>query len=264
MKGGARAEVSLCVCYLSDQDFLSSAVGDVFHLSFRLHTAARMAEKIFSGILLGIATTSSALFTFAIIGISITPSGLKEAPWIEAMSDGTIMAVGRIFGGSNAIFIEGEDSDVLKYVDCKDMFEFCKSCGSISSTTTFLVAVTLLASFVSIIFSALAIFSTSTDHKRSVLSFVTSLLGLLAYVTFQHCYLGFRTSDGVLTSDTKQGDGLWCLFYGFIFSGFHCLLSAAIKILESNGVVSFRSPAVYMTTEIRVRSRSDIPPPHQV
>jgi hypothetical protein len=217
------------------------------------------SEKIFYGILFCIAVSSSALFTFAVIGISITPSGLKKAPWIEGKSDGTIMAVGRIYGGTNAIFIEGDDSDVLKYVDCKDMFDFCQSCGSISSTTTFLLSLTLLSSFLSIIFCSVAIFASPNDHRISLFSMATSLFGLFVYILFHHCFVGFVRSDGLIARSTREGDGLRCLLSGLILSALICVFSSTVKILESNGMVSFRSSTVYLTTgpvtEIRVRSR---------
>jgi hypothetical protein len=181
----------------------------------------------------------------SVTGVTTSPSGLKKYPWIEAKSDGTIMAVGRIFGGSNAIFIEGEDSDVLKYVDCKDMFEFCKSCGSISSTTTFLVALTFLFGFVTMCLTWSSLCYESNTTRRAVASGITCLSGTITYAYFNKCSNAFRHSAGV-TDVVSSSLGYESLLYGLILCTVVSVVTGVLKLIEEKTTwLNSRSRAVY-------------------
>jgi hypothetical protein len=214
-------------------------------------------QQLFSLLLLLMSLISSILFLFAIIGVSVSPISLQKYSWIEAKSDGTVMGIGKIYGGTNAFYITGDDSDVLKYVDCKDLFDFCQSCGNISSSTTFLISITFLSSLISLSICAMTIFSPNNGNRRTFMAFLTFLLGLLVYVVHHKCELAYRSSNGIYHDSVTRENGVWCVLYGFIVAALVGGFSLLVKILESYGVITFRSANIYATTEIRVRSLSN-------
>jgi hypothetical protein len=214
-------------------------------------------QHLFSLVLLIMSLISCILFFFAIIGVSVSSISLQKYSWIEANSDGTVMALGRIYGGTNAIYITGEDSDVLKYIDCSDFFDFCQTCGRISSSTTCLLYFALLSSIASLTLCVMTIYSTNNENRRTFGASLTFFFGLLVYVVHHKCEVAFRGSNGISPDSVTRESGVWCVLYGFIISALVAGFSLLVKILESYGVISFRSANVYATTEVQVRSLSD-------
>jgi hypothetical protein len=184
----------------------------------------------------------------SVTGVATSANTLQKYSWIEAKSDGTVMGIGKIYGGTNAFYITGDDSDVLKYVDCKDLFDFCQSCGNISSSTTFLISITFLFAFITLCLTWSSICYKSNELRRSVGSALTFVSGIIAYANFGQCGKGFQKSDGV--TSVEYGFGYHCLLYGILLCGGVGLFSGIMKLIEEKtSWLGSRTTAVYATNQ---------------
>jgi hypothetical protein len=208
-----------------------------------------MLRELFSLCLSILMLIAIVFILISVSSVATSAQTLQKYSWIEAESDGTVMAAGKIYGGTNAIYITGEDSDVLKYIDCKDLFDFCQTCGSISSSTTFLISITFLFAFISLCLTWSSICYKSNELRRSVSSALTCLTGIIAYANFgQHCENGFQKSDGV--TGVKFSFGYDSLLYGILICGVVGLSSGIIKLIEEKTTwLSSRTTTVYATNQ---------------
>ena len=207
-----------------------------------------MWNELFSFFLFVLSLLSFFFYLISFPSLSTSSKILLQFSWLKAISDGTIIGKGDIFGGLNGFYIAGIDKEVIKYIDCKDLTHFCDVCGQISSSIAVLLVLSVIFSLISTITCLITICYPSNEKKRSIFLFITTILGLIVAIQFNSCYKGFQTSKGV-ESHIQLEKPFYCLLCGIIGSFLVFIGSIVLKLAEKYDLCTSRAGTIYATNE---------------
>jgi hypothetical protein len=187
---------------------------------------------VISIVLIVFTAASTVCVAIGAAGASVTKSVLVDLHWITATSEGNpLLQKGDAYGGLNAIYIQGVDDDVVKYVDCADDADLCDVCSKISSGMTIMLAFSVITGLISTICCLLTVCKPRWSLTAVVMALISLVLAASSLGSFDKCFNAYKDQDGF--TDVSYHGGASAVIASISMMAAVCVLGMVLTYMES-------------------------------